>query len=156
MMSPQGFSASPYLPTVWYVATRIQILFETSPRPECSTEEKEKIRSNRGREPSWHEPYYISIEPKNTWYLARNSCGLQKFYHCSILIIQGVFVTGSAQKVLSMELVLPNSEKMAKFLLKKMKVHVRVCQTFTFCCNFWQALTRTFTFLVEILLSLVN
>ena len=60
-MSPQGFSGSPYLPwdMVWYV-TRIHILFETLPRPECSREEKEKIRSNIGREPSWHDQYYGS------------------------------------------------------------------------------------------------
>ena len=60
-MSPQGFSGSPYLPwdMVWYV-TRIHILFETLPRPECSREEKEKIRSNKGREPSWHDQYYGS------------------------------------------------------------------------------------------------
>ena len=72
------------------------------------------------------------------------------------------------RKVLSMELVPPNREKllssleMAKIPTKKVKVHVRVCETFTFCCNLatklgvWQALTWTFTFLVEILLFPMN
>ena len=52
-----------------------------------------------------------------------------------------VFLTGPAQKVLSMELVPPNREKllslpkMAKIPTKKVKVQVRVCETFTFCCN---------------------
>ena len=45
------------------------------------------------------------------------------------------------QKVLSMELVPPNKKKwlspleMAKIRTKKVKVCVRVCQTFTFCCK---------------------
>ena len=51
------------------------------------------------------------------------------------------FFTGPAQKALSMELVPPNREKvltslnMAKIPTKKVKVQVRVCQTFTLCLN---------------------
>ena len=49
------------------------------------------------------------------------------------------FFTGPAQK--SMELVPPNREKwmsllnMAKISTKKVKVQIRVCHAFTFCCN---------------------
>ena len=45
---------------------------------------------------------------------------------------------------------------MAQILTEKVKVQVRVCHTFTFCCNLaeeikvWRALTWTFTFLVRI------
>ena len=56
--------------------------------------------------------------------------------------VQGVsFDWSSPKKVLSMELVPPNRKKllssleMAKIPTKKVKVHVRVCQTFNFCCN---------------------
>ena len=73
-----------------------------------------------------------------------------------------VFSLVPPRKVLSMELVPPNREKllssprMAKIPTKKVKVHVKVCQTFTFCCDrarkikVWLALTWTFTFLVRI------
>ena len=52
-----------------------------------------------------------------------------------------IFSLVLARKVLSMELVPPNREKllssprMAKIPTKKVKVHVKVCQTFTFCCD---------------------
>ena len=52
---------------------------------------------------------------------------------------------------------------MAKISTKKVKVEVKASQSFPFCCNFnsrktkvWQALTWTFTFLVEIFLSSMN
>ena len=65
------------------------------------------------------------------------------------------------QKVLSMELVPPNRKKwlssleMAKIPTKKVKVHVRVCQTFTFCCKLAGS-DLDFHFLVGFLPSPVN
>ena len=79
-----------------------------------------------------------------------------------------VFSLVPPRKVLSMELVPPNREKllssprMAKIPTKKVKVHVKVCQTFTFCCDrarkikVWPALTWTFTFLQGFLPTFVN
>ena len=51
------------------------------------------------------------------------------------------FLTGPAQKVLSMELVPLNRDKLlnslnkAKIPTKQVKVQVEACQTFPFCCN---------------------
>ena len=68
----------------------------------------------------------VDLAPKETFQLISTGCFIW-------LVLP--------QKVLSMDLVPPNRKKwlssleMAKIPPKKVKVHVRVCQTFTFCCK---------------------
>ena len=68
----------------------INMRCSSSPSPECSTEEKEKTRSNKGRVPAWKmikidSPerwtrfsfYRFQKASYFTWYCRRNSCGLK-------------------------------------------------------------------------------